>query len=490
MKETKKQTNMERWLGLSNFNLRYTALSENRNTNIQVVDAICGKGKTQWAIQNLIDNYKNHKDKFIYVTPFLDEIDRVFDRCKQENIYVYIPKCKQDENTNKLLSKSKDVYKAMQDGKNILMTHKLFEYITIDWCEEIERQNYDLYLDEVPNIFCHNTLSSKDWNLLLSKNIITLGTYLKDCKYQEVDWLDTDYINSKDKTKGLYENFINKCVFGQVLKKGNLYIYALPMHIFFMVRRCYILTYMFEGQYLAGLLKLYAIPYTLKSIYKPNSKYFLIPYNIQDTIKEFKEIYTKIHLYEGSLNSKDKREFALTYTYLNNKVKGNEIKQLKANILNYVTNICPCKSENTLWTTLKDKKEFLKGKGYTKGFLPLNARSTNKYKDRTVLIYLYNKYINPIYEDLFNAIGGHRGVRSQLDEELYALSELVQWMFRSAIREKKDVYLYLPSYRMREQIFKNFEELFTRSYENYINYNDKINTLIEEFRKENLDNNK
>jgi len=95
-----------------------------------------------------------------------------------------------------------------------------------------------------------------------------------------------------------------------------------------------------------------------------------------------------------------------------------------------------------------------------------------------------------IYEDLFNAIGGHRGVRSQLDEELYALSELVQWMFRSAIREKKDVHLYLPSYRMREQIFKNFEELFTRSYENYINYNNRINELIEEFRKENLDNNK
>ena len=228
----------------------------------------------------------------------------------------------------------------------------------------------------------------------------------------------------------------------------------------------------------------------MKSVYKPNSKYFLIPYNIQDTIKEFKEIYTKIHLYDGSLNSKDKRKFALTYTYLNNKDKGVEVRQLKANVLNYITHICPCKSENTLWTTLKDKKEFLKGKGYTKGFLSLNARSTNKYKDRTVLIYLYNKYINPIYEDLFNAIGGYIGVRSQLDEELYALSELVQWMFRSAIREKKDVYLYLPSYRMREQILKNFEELFTRSYENYINYNNRVNELIGTYKKETLDNNK
>lgn len=490
MKKQKKETNMERWIGLNNFNLRYTALSENRNTNIQIVDAICGKGKTQWAIQNLIDNYKHHKDKFIYVTPFLEELDRVYERCKQENIYVYIPMVRKDENTKELLSKGKEVFKAMQEGKNIIMTHKLFEYITIDWCEEIERQDYDLYLDEVPNVFSYDILSSKDWNLLISTKMIELGTYLDNCKYPEVNWIDKNYINSEDKTKGLYENFINKCVFGQVIKKGNSYIYTLPMHIFFMVRRCYILTYMFEGQYLAGLLKLYSISYTLKSVYKPNSKYFLIPYNIQDTIKEFKEIYTKIHLYEGSLNSKDKRKFALTHTYLNNKDKEIEIKQLKTNIHNYITNVCPCKSENTLWTTLKDKKEFLKGKGYTKGFLSLNARSTNKYKDRTVLIYLYNKYINPIYEDLFNAIGGYIGVRSQLDEELYALSELVQWMFRSAIREKKDVYLYLPSYRMREQIFKNFEELFARSYENYINYNNRINELIGTYKKETLDNNK
>lgn len=490
MKEQNKQTNMERWIGLNNFTLRYTALSEGRDTNIQIIDAICGKGKTQWAIQNLIDNYKHYSDKFIYVTPFLEEIDRVFERCKQENIYVYIPKCKKDENSKELLSKSKNVYKAMQEGKNIVMTHKLFEYITIDWCEEIERQDYDLYLDEVPNIFSYNTLSSKDWNLLLSNNMIKLGTYLKDCKYQEVNWIDIDYLDSKDKTEGLYEHFINKCIFGQVLKKGNLYIYALPMHIFFMVRRCYILTYMFEGQYLAGLLKLYSISYTLKSVYKPNSKYFLIPYNIQDTIKDFKNIYPKIHLYEGSLNSENKKEYSLTYTYLNNKSKETEIKKLKANVLNYITHIYPCKAEHILWTTLKDKKEFLKGKGYTKEFLSLNARSTNKYKDKTVLIYLYNKYINPVYEDLFNAIGGHIGVRSQLDEELYALSELVQWIFRSAIREKKDIYLYLPSYRMREQIFKNFEELFIRSYENYKYYNKRVNEIIDAYRKENLDNNK
>ena len=32
----------------------------------------------------------------------------------------------------------------------------------------------------------------------------------------------------------------------------------------------------------------------------------------------------------------------------------------------------------------------------------------------------------------------------------YALSELLQWIFRSAIREQKDLKLYLPSKRMHK----------------------------------------
>ena len=35
------------------------------------------------------------------------------------------------------------------------------------------------------------------------------------------------------------------------------------------------------------------------------------------------------------------------------------------------------------------------------------------------------------------------------NEDIWALSELIQWLFRSAIREEKEVNLYMPSSRMR-----------------------------------------
>jgi hypothetical protein len=42
--------------------------------SIKVIDAICGAGKTSYAIQYMNENL----DKlFVYVTPFLKEIERV-----------------------------------------------------------------------------------------------------------------------------------------------------------------------------------------------------------------------------------------------------------------------------------------------------------------------------------------------------------------------------------------------------------------------------
>ena len=38
---------------------------------VTVVDSICGSGKTSWAINYMNDNTDK---KFIYITPYLDEI--------------------------------------------------------------------------------------------------------------------------------------------------------------------------------------------------------------------------------------------------------------------------------------------------------------------------------------------------------------------------------------------------------------------------------
>jgi len=44
-------------------------------TTVNVIDPPCGYGKTSWAIQYMND-MSDESHKFIYVTPFLDEVTR------------------------------------------------------------------------------------------------------------------------------------------------------------------------------------------------------------------------------------------------------------------------------------------------------------------------------------------------------------------------------------------------------------------------------
>ena len=97
-----------------------------------------------------------------------------------------------------------------------------------------------------------------------------------------------------------------------------------------------------------------------------------------------------------------------------------------------------------MWTTFNDYKSKLKGKGYTKGFVPCNSRATNQYSNKKNCAYVINRYLNPFYQAFFD----NRNIK--VDQDKYALSEMLQWIWRSAVRNGKSINLYIPSQRMRE----------------------------------------
>ena len=75
----------------------------NKNNKITVIDSICGSGKTSWAIQEMNNNVDQ---KYIYITPFLDEIDRIKEECY--NRYFCSP------NPNKNGKKIDDFYNLLK----------------------------------------------------------------------------------------------------------------------------------------------------------------------------------------------------------------------------------------------------------------------------------------------------------------------------------------------------------------------------------------
>ena len=127
------------------------------------------------------------------------------------------------------------------------------------------------------------------------------------------------------------------------------------------------------------------------------------------------------------------------------------MKRIKNNTVNYFKNITKSKSEFNMWTTFLDFKTILSGAKYTKGCVDCSARATNEYKHKKNLAYLCNRYYSPVIKNFFI----DKGVI--IDEDEWALSESIQWMFRSSIREQKNINIYIPSKRMRDLLMKWLE---------------------------------
>ena len=148
-------------------------------------------------------------------------------------------------------------------------------------------------------------------------------------------------------------------------------------------------------------------------------------------------------------------------------------KSLKNDLYNYFQNIRQAKAADILWTCKEVYKSQLKGKGYTsfqkeiadggtgdvrkvtvECFLPLNARASNEYKERHILAYVYNMNSNPSYDKYFAKRTDVNGLPISIDNDLFAVGCLIQWIWRSAIRDGEEVWIYLPAPRMRNLLIR------------------------------------
>ena len=82
----------------------------------------------------------------------------------------------------------------------------------------------------------------------------------------------------------------------------------------------------------------------------------------------------------------------------------------------------------------------------------MNSRATNKYKDRASVVYPVNRYLNPFVKNFFTTNG------IEINEDGYALTEMLQFIWRSAIRDGEEIWIYIPSIRMRRLLYEWIEE--------------------------------
>lgn len=399
---------------------------------IQVCDTIMGTGKSSAAI-----NYMNEHsgDKFIYITPYLDEAERIKNGCPDMNFVEPSDKIKEFG-----FKKSEHTAFLIRNGANITTTHQAFKRYTAEMLDDIREQGYTLLIDENVDILERYSISNVDLDMLVSCGYAKCddGTYsLGDVEYTGVAFKEVvSFLKIRD------------LIYVDRGDNTGLYYWILPPSLLTSFKDVIIMTYLFDGQSLHHMLKMCNIPYEYIGIRKRGELDFCFCEYPGYTPDYVYNLPNMLHILENDkLNSVGDEHSALSKSWFEQD-KG-DVEQLKRNISNIMKNIwCDTPAEEKLWGSFKGQFDRMKGKGYTKSFLTFNTKATNEYKDRKRLVYIANIFMNPNEKFFYRKHG------IEVDDDRYALSIMVQWIWRSAIRDGQEVYLYIPSKRMREILKK------------------------------------
>lgn len=388
------------------------------------VDSIMGSGKTSAAI-NMINSAPEDR-RFIYMTPFLAEAERINQSC---------PNCRFIEPSNDDGTKLADLKKAVDRRRNISTTHSLFTYFDHTTVQKIREQHYTLIIDEAPPVVQVDSKINYYDTMILTSSLTKT-----DPVTGKMSWSF-----APDYRGGVFDQYKESCDKGYLYFIGNSLIKVMPPENFNCFDEVYILTYMFEAQTIRGYCEIQHIDYTMLGVAGDSyDTYHFVPYG-EAPAADTTRFQPLIRMWDDkNRNTIDSARTALSYSWYGRSENAEKIHRLYNAIHHFFRRQTCAPSERTLWTTFATYKEMLEGRGYKTGFISCNARSMNDYAGRDAVAYMINRFLHPSLSQFF----AKRGV--QFDQNAFATSEMLQWIFRSAIRNDQPITLYMPSRRMRD----------------------------------------
>jgi len=419
---------------------------------VKVIDALCGQGKTEKMIAQMAA--MPEEQKIIYITPLLSETHRIAgteydpkDEKKrviknEDGLYVY-------KTSHPLVNKRFRHPESQQgDGKigglqyligqnqNIVATHALFQMLTPEIVQDIAARNYHLYMDEVLDVWnvwdeAEKGLRPNEVSALVNNEVLFLA--------DDGVTLQFNHDRFGDTKKTTYEYLAALCDLSQLLYVSNTVLWQMPFDALSAFKSITIGTYLYEGSLLSAYLQ-----------------YFGADVKIEHFGKSPSQIKHLVHLVEDEkLNAVGEEKNSLSYSKLTATGKpGTALReQLRKNLENLYkgNNSARPKSrqEERLWTVPKLAASKVAGSHYKASWLASTTKATNDYSERWYLAYLMEKNPKPPILTLLSKLG------VSINKEKYALGEIVQWVWRSRIRNEQEIHLYMPSKVMRE-LFKEW----------------------------------
>ena len=397
-------------------------------TKIKIIDKPCGSGKTT----AMIDGF-NSNEKYLVIVTLLSEVGRVIAESKR------VPFVQPDDTNS---TKYEDLEEQLVLGSNIVSTHEMYEKL-VPLAKAGLLDDYNIIIDEVPD-----TVQS-----LATKSSTSIKEFYLDTGYMEIDevsglikptqkWIERQELVSDTLSAEILRAAMSGCLY---LQDNKMFVWALPTTILNAGKSLTVLTYKSEGSMFLSYLRKLQLPFEIE-VDEDLEAEFLKEAADLITIRGIPALSNRKLSYTGQ----QKGQKSSTYvTKINSALKNLRERKLKDVDIKDI--LITCKKD--AWFEENKNKDakpgvFAKNSRLSKALWIANTtRGTNDYAHCSHLIYLYDQHPNQYLTRWL-------GDSSRKFADQYALTELVQWVWRSRIRKGEPITLYLPCPRMK----KLFEE--------------------------------
>ena len=394
-------------------------------STVTIRDYPCGSGKTTSMIEGFCSDRK-----YLVIVPLLTEVDRVVEWSKST------PFQQPHANDNNAPTKTESLENMVLQGQNIAATHSLFERL-VPLARQGLLSDYDIIIDEVPEVV--RSVSSKSKvsieEFYLNTGYMTVDTKTGLVRPTNKWWSMRDDVD--DTLSNTILNYANTgCLY---LLEAHLFIWAMPKELLTAGRTTTILSYKSEGSVLSYYLKKLEVPVEvandnrLEEAFRKKAAELI-------TIKDIPALSRLSLSHSGQLAGLSNSNYYRTFVNALKNLRGRQLKDVPAeNIL------LTCAKDG--WYKGGDEKvggPFASGSKLFQGanWVAKITRGTNDYAHCSHLRYLYDQHMNPL-------VARWSEDNSRAFDDAYALTELIQWVWRSRIRKGQPITLYLPSPRMR-----------------------------------------
>ncbi len=358
--------------------------------------------------------------RYIFCTPYLDQVERVVENCESHHFIA-----PEDD----IFSKTQDLKGLIRANLNIATTHALFLRFDDEIRDLIRERNYTLIVDEAMDALTGYEISTFDARVISTE-------YCEVMDDGQLIWTEPDY-------DGKFEEYKLDVEAGIVYRYSDTYLVRMcRIESFEAFQEVFLMTYLFDGQLHKAYFDLNGWSY--KNWYVAGNDY--LEYRLTEEPVEYRcpDYKSLISIKHSFVRSKlDTSGTALSVAwYRQHPADMPEFLQLKKHLNSFFKTYGQDKVSANMWTTFAAYRPKLSMSRYSTGFVACNAKATNEYRSRSVVAYPINRYINPHIVNFITQRGG------KLRHNDFALTEIVQWVWRSTIRDLKPITLYIPSDRM------------------------------------------